>query len=1162
MDFTHLHVHTEYSLLDGSGKIKEMVHRAKELGMDALAITDHGVMYGVIDFYRACKAEGIKPVIGCEVYVAQGSRFDKTGTVNDKRYYHLVLLAENDTGYRNLMKIVSKGFVEGFYYKPRVDYELLSQYHEGLIALSACLAGEVPSFIRMGLYEDAVSCAKKMRDIFGEGNFFLELQDHGIPDQKLVNQALLRMNRETGIPLVCTNDIHYVKAEDWEAHDVLLCIQTQAKVQDEDRMRYDGGQYYMKSAEEMASLFPYAPEALENTKKISDRCNVEIEFGNYKLPVFEVPEGYTAYDYLEKLCREGLKERYPDNYADHEERLMYELTTIRTMGFVDYFLIVWDFIRYAKEHDIPVGPGRGSGAGSIVAYSLKITDIDPIRYSLIFERFLNPERQTMPDIDVDFCYERRQEVIDYVVKRYGADHVVQIVTFGTLQARGVIRDVGRAMDLPYARVDAVAKMVPMELGMSIQKALDVSRELSTLVSEDPEIAKLIDYAKRLEGLPRHTSMHAAGVVIAPAPADDLVPLSRSADGTITTQYTMTTLEELGLLKMDFLGLRTLTVIKDAEDMVREEKPDFSIEKLTYDDPAVYELLSSGKTEGIFQLESACMKAFMKELKPRCLEDVIAGISLYRPGPMDFIPKYIAGKDDQEHITYDCEQLRPILESTYGCIVYQEQVMQIVRDLAGYSFGRSDLVRRAMSKKKAEVMAKERRNFVYGNPEANVPGCVANGIPEAVANRIFDEMTDFASYAFNKSHAACYAVVAYRTAYLKKYYPAEFMAALMTSVIDNGDKVSGYIANLRPMGIPLLPPDINEGIAAFSVGHTAEGKKAIRYGLSAIRGLGTQVIDAIVNERESNGPFTSLTDFITRMNGREANKRSIENFIKAGAFDSLPGTRKQMMQAYAAIVDDTAADRKKQMTGQMSLFDFMNPEEKPTESFPDCGEFTKEEILNFEKEVLGIYVSGHPLEADYDLLQKQVTAQSIDFNLDEETGLPNVKDGETYVIGGLLAGITTKTTRNNSIMAFFTIEDLVGTAEVLVFPKDYEKNRARFVPESKVFLQGRASVEEDKPAKLIFSRMCSFSEVPRKLWVRYADVAECEADIEHLTDLVSGSDGNVPVSAVCVAEKQVRNLPRGVMIDPEDGTLEKLRKEYGEDRIAFTYRNAFDRYSRN
>ena len=713
------------------------------------------------------------------------------------------------------------------------------------------------------------------------------------------------------------------------------------------------------------------------------------------------------------------------------------------------------------------------------------------------------------------------------------------------------------MDLPYARVDVVAKMVPMELGMNIKKALDVSKELSNLVASDPEIAKLIDYAKRLEGLPRHTSMHAAGVVIAPAPADDLVPLSRSADGTITTQYTMTTLEELGLLKMDFLGLRTLTVIKDAEDMVREENPDFSIEKVSYDDPAVYDLLSSGKTEGIFQLESAGMKAFMKELKPRCLEDVIAGISLYRPGPMDFIPKYIAGKDDQEHITYDCEQLRPILESTYGCIVYQEQVMQIVRDLAGYSFGRSDLVRRAMSKKKAEVMAKERQNFVFGNEEAGVPGCVANGISAEVANRIFDEMTDFASYAFNKSHAACYAVVAYRTAYLKRYYPAEFMAALMTSVIDNGDKVSGYIATLRPMGIPLLPPDINEGVAAFSVGHAEDGKKAIRYGLSAIRGLGTQVIDTIVQEREANGPFTSLTDFITRMNGREANKRTIENFIKAGAFDSLPGTRKQMMQAYAAIVDDTVADRKKQMSGQMSLFDFMEADDKPSESFPDCGEFSKEELLNFEKEVLGIYVSGHPLEADYELWQKQVTAQTIDFNLDEETGLPNVKDGETYVIGGLLSGITTKTTKSNSIMAFLTIEDLVGTAEVLVFPKDYEKNRTRFVADSKIFLMGRASVEEDKPAKLLFSRMCQFSEVPRKLWVRYADVAECEADLAHLTEMVSGSDGNVPVSAVCVAEKQVKNLPRGIMINPEDGTLDRLKKEYGDDRVAFTYRKAFE-----
>ncbi|MBQ3979877.1 MAG: DNA polymerase III subunit alpha, partial [Lachnospiraceae bacterium] len=865
MDFTHLHVHTEYSLLDGSGKIKDMVHRAKELGMDALAITDHGVMYGAIDFYRACLAEGIKPIIGCEVYVAQGSRFDKVGAYGDKRYYHLVLLAENNIGYHNLMKLVSKGFVDGFYYKPRIDYELMEQYHEGIIALSACLAGEVPTLLRMGFYDDAVTSAKRMQAIFGEGNFFLELQDHGIPEQKTVNQALLRMNKETGIPLVCTNDIHYVRAEDWEAHDALLCIQTQAKLEDEDRMRYEPGQFYMRSPEEMAELFSYAPEAVANTKKISDRCHVEIEFGHYKLPVFEVPEGFTSYEYLEKLCRDGLKERYPDNYADHEERLTYELTTIRDMGFVDYFLIVWDFIRYAKEHDIPVGPGRGSGAGSIVAYSLKITDIDPIRYSLIFERFLNPERQTMPDIDVDFCYERRQEVIDYVVRHYGEDHVVQIVTFGTLQARGVIRDVGRAMDLPYARVDVVAKMVPMELGMNIAKALEVNKELAELVKTDPEIGRLIDFAKKLEGLPRHSSIHAAGVVIAPAPADEYVPLSRSADGTITTQYTMTTLEELGLLKMDFLGLRTLTVIKDAEEMARKENPAFAIDAVSYDDPKVYELLASGKTEGIFQLESAGMKAFMKKLKPQCLEDVIAGISLYRPGPMDFIPKYIEGKNDQEHITYECEQLRPILEPTYGCIVYQEQVMQIVRDLAGYSYGRSDLVRRAMSKKKAEVMAKERQYFVYGNPEAGVPGCLANGISEAVANRIFDEMTDFAKYAFNKSHAACYAVVAYRTAYLKQYYPAEFMAALMTSVIENGDKVAGYIANLRSMKIPLLPPDINEGYSAFSVGRTADGVKAIRYGLSAIRGLGSQVIDAIVKERELGGPFRTLTDFVRRMN---------------------------------------------------------------------------------------------------------------------------------------------------------------------------------------------------------------------------------------------------------------------------------------------------------
>ncbi len=1156
MGFTHLHVHTEYSLLDGSGKIKEMVHRAKELGMDALAITDHGVMYGCVDFYRACLAEGINPVIGCEVYVAQGSRCDKTGTVGEKRYYHLVLLAENNTGYQNLIKIVSKAFVEGFYYKPRVDYELLEQYHEGIIALSACLAGEIPSYIRLGLYDEAVEVARKLQGIFGEENFFLELQDHGIADQKLVNQALLRMNRETGIPLVCTNDVHYVREEDAEAHDILLCIQTQAKVQDEDRMKYEGGQYYLKSEEEMARLFPYAPEALENTAKIAGRCHVSFEFGNYKLPVFEVPEGYTSYEYLEMLCRTGLKERYPDNYEMHEERLMYELTTIRNMGFVDYFLIVWDFIHFAKEHDIPVGPGRGSGAGSIVAYSLRITDIDPIRYSLIFERFLNPERQTMPDIDVDFCYERRQEVIDYVVRRYGADHVVQIVTFGTLQARGVIRDVGRALDMPYARVDAVAKMVPMEKDMNIQKAVEVNPELRKLVEEDTEIATLISYAKNLEGLPRHCSMHAAGVVIAPAPADEFVPLSRSADGSVTTQYTMTTLEELGLLKMDFLGLRTLTVLHDAETMIRKTVPDFSLEKISYEDPKVYELLASGKTEGIFQLESAGMKSFMKELKPKSLEDVIAGISLYRPGPMDFIPKYIDGKDNQDHIVYDCEELRPILEPTYGCIVYQEQVMQIVRDLAGYSYGRSDLVRRAMSKKKADVMARERKFFVEGNPDENVPGCVAKGISPDIANKIFDDMTDFAKYAFNKSHAACYAVVAYRTAYLKQYYPVEFMAALITSVIENGTKVAGYIATLRTMGISLLPPDINEGYTGFSVGTAPDGKKAIRYGLCAIKGLGSQVIDAIVREREEMGPFVSLTDFIKRMNGKEANKRTIENFIKAGAFDSLPGTRKQMMQAYSGIMDDIASDKKKQLTGQISMFDFMEPEDKPTEVFPNCGEFSKQERLELEKEVLGIYVSGHPLEDYLPLWQKQITARTDEFEPDEETGLPTVKDGTTYIVGGILTAVTTKTTKNNSIMAFLTLEDLVGTVEIIVFPKDFERCRQELRPDRKIFLQGRASVEEDRPAKLLFSKLCAFESVPKKVWIQYPNKAACTADREHAMSILRQSDGRTPVVAFCREEKQMLPFPPGVTIEADDTFLELLRKEYGADCIAVTYRNAF------
>ena len=891
MAFTHLHVHTEYSLLDGSSKIKELVARAKELGMDSLAITDHGVMYGVIDFYKAAKEAGIKPVLGSEVYVAPGSRFDRERVDGEDRYYHLVLLAENDTGYHNLMKIVTKGFVDGFYYKPRVDYEILEQYHEGIIALSACLAGEVSRYLARGMYEEAKRSALHYQEIFGKGNFFLELQDHGMDEQKMVNQGMVRLSKETGIELVATNDIHYTFAEDAQAHDILLCIQTGKKVSDENRMRYEGGQYYCKSEEEMRALFPYAQEALDNTYKIAKRCNVEIEFGVTKLPKFQVPEGYDSWSYLNHLCLEGFLKRYPDDDGTLKKRLEYELDVIRTMGYVDYFLIVWDFINYARSKDIMVGPGRGSAAGSIVSYSLGITDIDPVRYNLLFERFLNPERVSMPDIDVDFCYERRQEVIDYVVEKYGKDQVVQIVTFGTLAARGVIRDVGRVLDLPYALCDSIAKMVPNDLGMTLDKALTANPDLKKAYQENPEIQNLIDMARRLEGLPRHTSMHAAGVVIGSRSIDEFVPLSRAADGTITTQFTMTTIEELGLLKMDFLGLRTLTVIQNAVRMVEKDfRIKLDLDKIDYNDKKVLDSIGTGKTEGVFQIESSGMKSFMKELKPENLEDIIAGIALYRPGPMDFIPKYLKGKNDRSSITYDCPQLEPILKPTYGCIVYQEQVMQIVRDLAGYTMGRSDLVRRAMSKKKASVMEKERQNFVYGNPEEGVKGCIGNGIDEKTANHIYDEMIDFAKYAFNKSHAAAYAIVSYQTAYLKYYYPLEFMAALMTSVMDNVTKVSEYILTCRQvMNISILPPDINEGESGFSV-----SGNAIRYGLSAIKSVGRSVVDVIVADREARGPFRSMEDFVDRMSNKEVNRRTLENFIKSGALDTLPGTRKQKM----------------------------------------------------------------------------------------------------------------------------------------------------------------------------------------------------------------------------------------------------------------------------
>ena len=1144
MSFVHLHVHTEYSLLDGSNKIKECVARVKELGMDSVAITDHGVMYGVIDFYRAAKAAGIRPILGCEVYVAPGSRFDKeAGAGKDDRYYHLVLLAENDLGYHNLMKIVSRGFTEGYYYKPRVDLELLREYHEGLIALSACLAGEVQKNIQRGMYEEGKAAALRYQDIFGEGNFFLELQDHGMPEQRLVNQSLLRMSQETGIELVATNDVHYTYAEDEKPHDILLCLQTGKKLKDEDRMRYEGGQYYIKSEEEMRELFPYALQALQNTQRIADRCQVEIEFGVTKLPKYDVPEGYTSWEYLRKLCYDGLAARYPDAGAQLKERLEYELSTIRSMGYVDYFLIVWDFINYARTQDIMVGPGRGSAAGSIVSYCLGITSIDPIKYQLLFERFLNPERVSMPDIDVDFCFERRQEVIDYVVRTYGEDRVVQIVTFGTLAAKGVIRDVGRVMDLPYGYVDSIAKMIPGELNITLDRALTMNPELKKLYQEDEQVRELIDMSRRLEGLPRHTSMHAAGVVIGQKAIDEFVPLSLGSDGSVTTQFTMTTLEELGLLKMDFLGLRTLTVIQDAQKLASKSTGrEINVDAIDYDDKAVLNSIGTGKTDGVFQLESAGMKSFMKELKPQSLEDIIAGISLYRPGPMDFIPKYIKGKNHPELITYDCPQLEHILAPTYGCIVYQEQVMQIVRDLAGYTLGRSDLLRRAMSKKKGDVMQKERQNFVYGNPEENVPGCIANGIDEKTANQIYDEMIDFAKYAFNKSHAAAYAVVAYQTAWLKYYYPVEFMAALMTSVIDNSGKVSEYIYTCRQMGIEILPPDINKGVGNFSVDN---GR--IRYGLAAIKSIGRPVIEAIIKEREAAGEFKTLKDFIERLSGKEVNKRTIESFIKSGAFDSLGGTRKQFMVIYLQVMDQVNRERKYSMTGQMSLFDMVSDDQKAEFDIPlpNVGEYEKETKLAFEKEVLGIYLSGHPLEEYEDKWKKNITRTTLEFQLDEETGRAKVHDGAKETVGGMITAKTIKYTKNNKVMAFLTLEDLAGSVEVIVFPKDYEKNQQYLEEESKVFIRGRVSEEDEADSKLICETVIPFEQTRKELWLQYPDKAAYLAGEQELFAMLADAEGDDTVIIYCRKEKAVKKLPPGRNVKADKVLLSRLTNYLGE-----------------
>ena len=1157
MSFTHLHVHTEFSLLDGSSKIKEITKRAKELGMDSLAITDHGVMYGAIDFYRVALANGIKPIIGCEVYVAPGSRFDKEANAGEDRYYHLILLAENNKGYANLCKIVSKGFVDGFYYKPRVDYEVLREFHEGIICLSACLAGEVQRFLARGDYQAGKEAALRYLDIFGKDNYFLELQDHGILEQKTVNQQLLRLSDELGVDLVCTNDVHYTYADDVEAHDILLCIQTGKKKSDEDRMRYEGGQYFLKSPEEMADLFKYAPQALENTEKIAKRCNVTFEFGVTKIPSFPVPKGYTSWTYLKELCENGLHKRYPVfkgekdencklSREELEDRLNYELNTIKSMGYIEYFLIVWDFIHFAKSSGIAVGPGRGSAAGSIVSYCLEITDIEPMRYNLIFERFLNPERVSMPDIDVDFCIERRQEVIDYVGRKYGKDHVAQIVTFGTLKAKGVIRDVARVLDMPYAQADAIAKMIPNDLHMTLDIALKQSKELRDLYEGDSDVKYLIDMSKRLEGLPRHASMHAAGVVICGKPVDEYVPLSRASDGSITTQYIMTTLEELGLLKMDFLGLRNLTVIQNALRFIKKNRGlDIDLNKIDYSDKNVLHYIGTGNTEGIFQLESSGMKSFMKELKPESLEDIIAGISLYRPGPMDFIPKYIEGKNNADSVTYDCPQLESILEPTYGCIVYQEQVMQIVRDLAGFSLGRSDLLRRAMSKKKADVMAKERKVFVYGDESENIKGCVNNGISEAIANKIYDEMTDFAQYAFNKSHAAAYAVVTYQTAYLKYYYTAEFMAAMLSSVMDMTDKVAEYVYSCRSMGIKILPPDINEGESGFS----AKGD-SIRYGLTAIKNVGKAVIDNIVAEREARGIYKDLEDFISRTAPLGVNKRAIENFIKAGAFDSFGATRKQMMMVYAQIVDSVNQDKKDTMQGQMSLFDIADEDQKKNYKMqmPNVGEYDNDQKLEFEKEVIGIYASGHPLSDMEEKWKRVITNMSLDFAVPEEGESYKIKDKSRVTVGGIITTVTRKFTKRGEQMAFLTLEDLVGTVEIVVFPREFDKYREILMEGRKIFITGEADIQENAPGKVKASEIKEFVQVPSELWIAFKDKEAYIAGEQKLISLLSENKGNDRVMIALAKERQRKMMPAQYRVDANKNFVEKLKEIYGEDLV--------------
>ena len=1188
MSFTHLHMHTEYSLLDGACRIPKLVERIKALGMTSCAITDHGVMYGCIDFYSAMKDAGIKPIIGCEVYVCR-DRLDKSAA--NREYSHLILLCENNTGYQNLMKLVSEGFLTGYYYRPRIDYNLIRQHSEGLICLSACLSGDLPKLLLQGRYDDAEAYVREMQDIFGEKNFYVEIMDHGIREEKIVMPRLISLAREMNVPLVATNDCHYLEEKDADAQEVLLCIQTGKTLDDANRMRMDTRQLYVKSEDEMRTLFAACPDAVDRTQEIADRCNVEFEFGVTRLPHYPVPEGETALSMLTHLTHEGLRERYPDAKETDEpwQRLNYELNVISSMGYVDYFLIVWDFIRYAKSQGIMVGPGRGSGAGSIVAYSLGITMLDPLKYQLLFERFLNPERVTMPDIDVDFCYERRQEVIDYVARKYGADHVSQIITFGTLQAKGCIRDVGRVLGMSYQDTDAVAKAIPFDLGMTLEKALTLSPLLKTMYDEQPEVHRLIDTAMTLEGMPRHASTHAAGVLITGKPVMEYVPLQRN-DEVITTQYPMGTIERLGLLKMDFLGLRTLTVIRDTLDMLREQGIDMKPEDIPRDDPAVYEMISAGDTDGVFQLEGGGMRTFLTNMKPTCFEDIIAAISLYRPGPMESIPRYIQGKQNPSSIHYETEKLRPILDVTYGCMVYQEQVMQIVRDLAGYSYGRSDLVRRAMAKKKHKVMAQEREYFIHGklndDGTIDVPGCVRNGVPEEVASHLYDEMTAFASYAFNKSHAAAYAVVCIETAWLKRYHPVPFMAAILNSVYGNPAKIAAYIQYCRSRGIAILPPDVNRSQWKFTVAKAPDGQLGILFGLGAVKTVGQGAVDAIIRERK-NGAYRDIFDFCRRIDTSECNKRVVESLIKAGAFDGMGGNRPQLMAVFESAMDANSSLRKQTVDGQISLFDMAfggAPLVQENHTLPNLPDYPLRQRLALEKEIAGVYITGHPLDDYRDVLGKLPFSTADLDGLEEREDRGLSLDGQIVDMGGILTEVKGKATKKGAYMGFITLEDLTGQIECLVFPKVYERYQGMMAVDDLVVLHGRLSIREEEAPKLLVEKLIPLeawhpeesapaapmgqstarpvpppkrhtseapkltdaqaaAKAPRKLYLRLN-----RPQMDAASSTLSLYPGSVPVYLHLPAEKMTLLAPKTGWCDASDGCLNRLNALLGAENV--------------